>query len=95
MLQHTPIPESTFLTNAQAMLNQAQTSTNTIRQGELAKKMLTMKQQREKELEDRKQAILGARIEAELKKAEEAARRRHEKAEKKAIEAEKKREAAA
>ncbi|SPT19112.1 unnamed protein product [Triticum aestivum] len=94
VLRHTPIPESTFLTNAQAMLNQAQTSTNTIRQGELAKKMLAMKQQRKKELQDRKQAILEARIEAELKKAEEAARRRHEKAEKKAIEAEKKREAA-
>lgn len=75
------------------MLNQPHPSTSTIRQGDLAKKMLAMKQQREKELEEKKQAVLGARIEAELKKAEEAARRRHDQAEKKAREAEKKRQA--
>ncbi|KAM3349207.1 hypothetical protein ACQJBY_022362 [Aegilops geniculata] len=90
-----PVPESTFLSAAQLLVNQNQGSTSTIQQGEMAKKLLALKKQRDKELEDKKNAILAARREEQEKKAEEAARKRHLQEEKKTAEEERKRQAAA
>ncbi|KAM3317464.1 hypothetical protein ACQJBY_035254 [Aegilops geniculata] len=99
-----PIPESTFICAARAMLNQSMGATtqsgnngssSTIQQGDLAKKLLLLKRQRDKELEDKKEALLAARREEQQKKAEEAARKRHQQEEKKALEAERKRKSQA
>ena len=56
-----PVPESTFLCAAQLLVNQNQGSTSTIQQGEMAKKLLALKKQRDKDLEDKKNAIVAAR----------------------------------
>ena len=84
--QARPVPESTFISAVQVLMNQSQPSSsiNTIQQGELAKKLLALKKQRDKEVEDKKQALLAARREEQQKKAEGIARKRHEQAEKKA-----------
>ena len=38
-----PVPESTFFTTAQLLVNQNQGNTSTIQQGEMAKKLLALK----------------------------------------------------
>ena len=66
------------------MLNQtnasqgSQASSSTIRPSELAQKLEAMKNQKDRELEERKQAILASRREEELKKAQDIARKKHE-----------------
>ena len=75
VVQQRPLPYSGFLTAAQVMLNQSnasqgsQASSSTIRPGELAQKLEAMKNQKDRELEERKQAILASRREEELKKS--------------------------
>ena len=84
VVQQRPLPSSGFLSAAQVMLNQtnasqgSQASSSTIRPGELAQKLEAMKNQKDRELEERKQAILASRREEELKKAEDIARKKHE-----------------
>jgi membrane protein involved in colicin uptake len=74
-----PVPDSSFLTAAQELLNTtSQPSTSTIRQGELAQRLLLMQQEKIKANEERKIAILEAKYEAEVKKAEEQAKKRLE-----------------
>ncbi|KAE8771983.1 transposon mutator sub-class [Hordeum vulgare] len=69
VVEQSPLPSSGFLTASQEMLNQAytsqgsQTSSSTIRPGELAQKLKAMKNQKVVELEQRKQAILASRRE--------------------------------
>jgi membrane protein involved in colicin uptake len=73
------VSDSSFLTAAQELLNTtSQPSTSTIRQGELAQRLLQMQQEKNKANEDRKIAILEAKYEAEVKKAEEQAKKRLE-----------------
>ncbi|KAM0913678.1 hypothetical protein ACQ4PT_012023 [Festuca glaucescens] len=80
-----PTPESTFIAAAHTMATQGQTSSSTtLRQGELAQKLLAMQQQKNKAMEDRKLAILEAKYEAQVKKIEEAAKRRAEQEKRKA-----------
>ena len=90
-----PIPESTFLSAAQLLVNKNQGITRTIQQGEMTNKLLALKKQRDKDLEDKKNATLAARREEQEKKAEEATRKRYLQEEKKTAEAERKRQAAA
>ncbi|KAM0920132.1 hypothetical protein ACQ4PT_007773 [Festuca glaucescens] len=71
----TPTPTSTFITAAQAMVNQVQASSSTIRQGELAQKLLAMQNEKDKAVEERKLAILEAKYHAEVKKAEATAKK--------------------
>ena len=47
-----PLPESSFITAAQRLANQAGPTTSTLRQGELAQKLEAMKQARALEYED-------------------------------------------
>jgi membrane protein involved in colicin uptake len=83
-----PVPDSTFLTTAQMELNPtSQPSSSTIRQGDLAQKLLQMQQEKNKANEDRKIALLEAKYAADLKKAEEASKKRLEKEKKKAEQA--------
>ncbi|KAE8771494.1 hypothetical protein D1007_56630 [Hordeum vulgare] len=75
VVEQRPLPSSSFLNAAQVVLNQSldgqgsQASSNTIRPGELAQKLEAMKNQRDRELEERKQAILASRRQEELRRA--------------------------
>ncbi|KAI4965383.1 hypothetical protein ZWY2020_054687 [Hordeum vulgare] len=97
VVEQRPLPSSSFLNAAQVVLNQSldgqgsQASSNTIRPGELAQKLEAMKNQRDRELEEGKQAILASRRQEELRRAEEVARKKHEVACKKAELAERRR----
>ena len=57
----------------------------------MAQKLEAMKNQKDRELEERKQAILASRREEELKKAQDIARKKQELAQKKAELAERRR----
>ncbi|KAM0832338.1 hypothetical protein ACQ4PT_064967 [Festuca glaucescens] len=83
-----PTPTSTFITAAQATLNQVQASSSTIKQGELAQKLKAMHNEKDKAVEERKLAILEAKYQAEVKKAEAVAKKRFELEKKKAEQAE-------
>ena len=83
VVEQRPVPSSAFLSAAQVFLNQSasqgsQASSSAIRPGELAQKLEAMKNQRDRELEERKQDILQSKREEELRRAKEAARRKHE-----------------
>ncbi|KAI5016615.1 hypothetical protein ZWY2020_006466 [Hordeum vulgare] len=101
VVEQRPLPSSSFLNATQLVLNQSldgqgsQASSSTIRPGELAQKLEAMKNQRDRELDERKQAILASRREEELMRAEEVARKKHEVAQKKAELAERRRLVAA
>jgi hypothetical protein len=69
-------PTSTFITAAQATLIQVQASSSTIRQGELAQKLQAMQNEKDKAVEERKLAILEAKYQAEVQKAQAAAQKR-------------------
>ena len=97
VVEQRPVHASAFLTAAQVLLNQSngsqgsQASSSTIRPGELAQKLEAMKNQKDREVEERKKAILASRREEELKRAEEIAKRKHEVAQRKAELAERRR----
>jgi hypothetical protein len=79
-----PIPASTFITDAARNLTQPESSSTTIRQGALAQKLLAMQIEKNKILEDKKIAVLEARYIAELKRAEENAKKKIEQDKRKA-----------
>ncbi|KAM0845257.1 hypothetical protein ACQ4PT_056501 [Festuca glaucescens] len=83
-----PTPTFTFIIAAQATLNQVQASSSTIIQGELAQKLQAMQNEKDKAVEERKLAILEAKYQAEVKKAEAVAKKRFELEKKKAEQAE-------
>ncbi|KAM0885663.1 hypothetical protein ACQ4PT_030184 [Festuca glaucescens] len=93
-----PTPNSSFISAAQNLLNQSaptQPTSTTIRQGELAQRLLQMQQEKTKANEDKKLAILEAKYAADVKKAEEAAKKKLEQEKRKAEQAQAKaREAA-
>jgi hypothetical protein len=68
-------PTSTFIT-AQATVIQVQALSSTIRQGELAQKLQAMQNEKDKAVEERKLAILEAKYQAEVQKAQAAAQKR-------------------
>lgn len=82
-----PIPDSTFLADARASLNQPQVRT-TLSQGELARQLQAMQAKKNKDLEDRKIAILEAKYTASLKRAEENAQKKAEQEQRKQEQAE-------
>jgi hypothetical protein len=86
-----PTPESTFISTARENLVNPGTSSNaessTIRQGELAKRLLAMQQEKNNAMEDKNIAILEAKYIARMKKAEEAAAKRLEQEQRKAEQA--------
>ncbi|KAM0841635.1 hypothetical protein ACQ4PT_058897 [Festuca glaucescens] len=83
-----PTPTSTFISAAQATLNQVQASSSTIRQGKLAQKLQAMQNEKDKAVEERKLAILEAKYQVEVKKAEAVAKKRFEMEKKKTEQAE-------
>jgi hypothetical protein len=90
-MEHMPISESTFISAARDDLvqpngsgNEGQASSSTIRQGELARRLLALQAEKNKAMEDRKTAILEAQYEARIRKAEEAALKRIEQEKRKA-----------
>jgi hypothetical protein len=92
-----PLPTSAFLSAAQRLANEqgsSNSSTGTIRQGELAQQLEAMKNARAHDLEERRTVILEARYEAQIKRAEEAEIRKLQIQQRKALEAEQKRIAA-
>jgi hypothetical protein len=82
-----PTPESTFISSAREELGQPPTPTNSIRQDELANRLIAMQQQHNKFMEEKKLEILEAKLANKLKKAEDAATKRIEQEKKKAEEA--------
>jgi colicin import membrane protein len=86
-----PTPESTFISTARENLvtpgTSSQAESSTIRQGELAKRLLAMQQEKNKAMEDMKIAILEAKYTSRIKKAEEAAAKRLEQEQRKAEQA--------
>lgn len=58
-----------------------------LRQGEMAQKLLALQRDKTKAIEDKNLAILEAKLEAQLKKAEDAAQKRIEKEHEKAVKA--------
>ena len=85
-----PTPESTFISDAQSRLSQSNPAPTTLRQGELAQRLLTMQREKNKAIEATKIAVLEAKYNAEMKKAEETARKKLEMEKRKAEIAEEK-----
>ena len=78
-----PLPESSFITAAQRLIQESGPS-STLRQGDLAQKLEALKQARAHEFEPKIIAVLEARYEAMQKIAEENAKKKKEQEEKKA-----------
>jgi membrane protein involved in colicin uptake len=85
-LEQRTVPESSFITHAQSQMSQSASSSAPfcIRQGELAQKLLQMQQEKDKANEQRKLALLEAKYQAEVNKAEEKAKKKLEQDKKKA-----------
>jgi hypothetical protein len=74
-----PVPSSNFISAAQRLLSQTgQQGHSTIRQGEMAHRLDQMKQSRAHDLEIRRTKILEAKYEAQLKRQDEADKRKLE-----------------
>jgi membrane protein involved in colicin uptake len=84
-----PTPDSTFIIDAQSQIP-SQSSSTTIRQGDLAQKLLQMQREKDRANEERKLAILEAKYQEDVKKAEEKTRKKKEQEELKAQLAEEK-----
>jgi hypothetical protein len=82
-----PTPPSTFIDVAESMVNEGQSTSNTLRQGELAYRLLAMQHEKNKTMEDREISILEVKYQAEVKNVEEAAKKRLEVENKKAKQA--------
>jgi hypothetical protein len=64
-----PVPESTFINSVQARMTTPEIGPSTMRQGELAQKLLAMQQQKNKAIEDRKIVVLEAKYTTEVQRA--------------------------
>ena len=78
VVESRPIPSSTFITNAAEQVTEPTNMPNTLRQGALALKLLQMQKDKNKAIEDKKIDVLEAKYAAEVKKAEENAKRKLE-----------------
>jgi hypothetical protein len=88
-MEQVAIPESTFISAARDDLvngtsSSGQASSSTIRQGELASRLLALQAEKNRAMEERKIDILEAQYTARIKKAEEAAVKRAEQEKRKA-----------
>jgi hypothetical protein len=70
------IPTSTFISDAQARMTAPDPRANSVMQGTLAKKLIAMEKEKNKAIKDQKIAVLEAKYAAQVKKAEEQARKK-------------------
>ena len=73
-----PVPQSAFISAAQSSMSPTEAQPNMLRQGALAQKLIAMKREKNKAIEEQKLAVLEARYAAQVKKAEETARKKLE-----------------
>jgi hypothetical protein len=85
-----PVPESSFINFVQARMTAPEIGLSTMRQGELAQKLLAMQQEKNKAIEDMKIVVLEAKYTTEVQRAEANAKRKLEQETRKAEIAEEK-----
>jgi membrane protein involved in colicin uptake len=85
-----PVPESSFINFVKARMTSPEIGLSTMRQGELAQKLLAMQQEKNKAIEDMKIVVLEAKYTTEVQRAQANAKRKLEQETRKAEIAEEK-----
>jgi hypothetical protein len=76
--QRQQVLNTTQESTTQARMSAPDTSSSTLRQGDLAQKLLAIQQEKNRAIEDMKIAVLEAKYTAEVKRVEENAKRKLE-----------------